>query len=233
MLWANLGIYFLHLNSTEVRTTGQKREHIVLWAFCYLCTSTAVLARFLEHQRQERSSSYGRSDGRRGNECSKQFLLNHEDPQSQTDGLCWPSGFIQLPAATKNFKSGCVTMHVNVHEAVFRSCILTFHEDGNLVWDHFEGIRPQKDSININTLSMHTDVINRALVQIMFLLIKYKIHLTSLTWKVLVSMLFAILFLHICKEKWEKQWSNQQWDRNRQCNGQAIDSCQCKHQQSS
>jgi len=96
-----------------------------------------MLACFVEHREQERSSSCGSSDDWRGKLHSKHLLLNHGDPQSRFDGLCWPSGFIQLPAATKNFKSGCITMHVNTHGMVFRSCIPVSREDGNLVWGLF------------------------------------------------------------------------------------------------
>lgn len=75
---------------------------------------------------------------------SEQLLLNHGDPQSRCDNLCWLSGFIQLPAATKNFKSGCITLHVNAYGMVFRSCVLSC-EDRNLGFrDYFEEIRLQK-----------------------------------------------------------------------------------------
>lgn len=66
---------------------------------------------------------------------SKQFWLNHGDPQNRLHGLCWPSGFI--PAPTNNFKSGCKTMHVHACGMVFRSCVLMSHEDGVLVCGPF------------------------------------------------------------------------------------------------
>lgn len=141
-----MGVQFIHPNSIKVRTTEDKREHTVLWAFCLPCASDAVLACFLEHQRHKRSSSYGSSDGRIDNRCSKlpskQFLLNHVDPQSRLDGLCWPASFVQLPDTTENFKSGCITMHGNAHGVFFRRCILMSVKMES--WNHFEEIRPQK-----------------------------------------------------------------------------------------
>lgn len=198
-----------------------KREQMVLWAFCWPCMSNAVPTCFLEHQRQERGSSYGSSNGRRGNGCSKlpskQFLLNHGDPWSRLDGLSWPSGFIQLRAATTNFKSGCITMHVNEHEMVFRSWILMTHEDENLVWGPFWRNQTSKKECKYGYIS-HAYRCEKLglgpIILTMGFFNKVQNILASLTWKVLVAMLFDILVLLMFanRGKREEQWSSQKWD---------------------
>lgn len=201
-----------------------------------------MLACFLEHWQKERSSNYGSRNGKRGNVCSKllskQLLLNHEDPLSRFDDLCWLSGFIQLPAATKNFKSGWITLHINAHGMVFGSFVLSC-EDGNLGFrDHFEEIRLQKNCINMATLAVHIAVIswpwsnNPDHVLVFFRNTKY-ICIIVLKGSGAYLDCLLVLLMFANKEKWGEQQSDQKWDscRNRKCNGWAVESCQCKCQQ--
>lgn len=170
---------------------------------------------------------------------SKHFLLNHGDPQSKLDGLRWPSGFIQLPAPTKNFKPGCITMHVNARGVVFRSYLLMSHEDGNLVWGPFWRNLTSKKERKYGYINhaYRCDKLELRPIILIFFFNKVQNILTSLTWKVLIAMLFDILVLLMFadEEKREEQCSSWKGDscRNRQCNGRAVEGCQCKCQQSS